>query len=75
MAEGVVDWSGQATLYAVFDGEISYTVHTGSLAELVTMANQGHEAPINQLLIKTQGGLEFAGKEIASLALRPDRPR
>ena len=74
----VVDWNEKGTLYFCFQppqGEPNLRViWSAPLQELVVMAVQGHEGPLENMLIKVESGREFLGEAIRALAVRKDRP-
>lgn len=74
----VIDWNEKGTLYFLFQppkGEPKLrAIWSESLAKLVIMAMQGHEGPLENMLIKLDSGTEYLGEAIRALAVRPDRP-
>ncbi len=74
-----VDWNEKGTLYFRFQppkGEPKLrSIWSAPLQGLVIMAMQGHEGPLENMLIKLDSGPEYLGEAIGALAHRPDRPR
>jgi len=74
----VIDWNEKGTLYFRFQppkGEPNLrAIWSVPLRGLVVMAVQGHEGPLQSMLIKLDSGTEYLGEAIGALAVRPDRP-
>jgi hypothetical protein len=75
----VVDWNEKGTLYFRFQppkGEPNLrAIWSAPLQGLVIMAVQGHEGPLENMLIRLDSGPEYLGEAIGALAHRPDRPQ
>jgi hypothetical protein len=67
-----IDWDESGTLHHTLGG---YVIRTDPLWVLVTTAIQGHEGPVEDMMIEMARGQTYGPEQIRALAVRDDRKR